>query len=79
MQGRWAGGVYLIVVVITSILDVEVQEAGWGEMRDVIKVDELSEGLLAAVLGPVCSHGFGFGRPARRVVMVQRYRAAHQW
>lgn len=53
--------------------------AGPGEMRDVIKVDELSEGLLAAVLGPVCPHGFGCSWPARWVTLVQRHGAALKW
>ena len=58
------------------ILDVEELEAvGRGEMRDVIKVDELSEGLLAAVFGTVCSYEFGCSRPARRASLVQRHRA----
>ncbi|KAJ4836906.1 hypothetical protein Tsubulata_034697 [Turnera subulata] len=39
------------IKVLHPILDVEEQEAGSGEMRDVIKVDGLFEGLLAAVLG----------------------------
>ncbi|KAM0970196.1 hypothetical protein ACFX13_018565 [Malus domestica] len=52
-QGEVAGVVgSLVVRGIASILDVEALEAGRGEMRDVIKVDEHSEGLLAAFLGP---------------------------
>jgi hypothetical protein len=60
-------------------LDVEDLEAGAGEMRDVIKVDELSEGLLAAILGPLCPHRFGCSGPARRVTLVHRQRAALEW
>lgn len=71
--GRWfqvgAGG--------APELDVEPHlEAHLGEMRDVIEVDKFSEGLLAAVLGPLCAHGFGFRGPARWTSLVQRHRAA---
>ncbi|KAM0970195.1 hypothetical protein ACFX13_018565 [Malus domestica] len=53
LSGEVAGVVgSLVVRGIASILDVEALEAGRGEMRDVIKVDEHSEGLLAAFLGP---------------------------
>ena len=65
--------------VIASNLDVEELEAGPGEMRDVIKVDKLFEGLLAAVLGPLHPHWFGSSRPARWAALVQRQRAAYEW
>jgi hypothetical protein len=48
-------------------------------MRDVIKVDKLFEGLLAAVLGPLHPHWFGSSRPARWAALVQRQRAAYEW
>lgn len=77
--GEEAAGVLVGKGVITSILDVEELEAGPGEMRDVIKVDELSEGLLAAVLGQICPCRFGCSRPARWATLVQRHRSAHEW
>ena len=64
---------------IASILDVEDLEAGPGEMRDVIKVDKLTEGLLGAILGQLCPLGFRCSRPARWITLVQRHRAAHEW
>lgn len=69
----------LVVKGIASILDVEAFEAGPGEMRDVIKVDELSEGLLAAFLGPVWTRRFGCSWQTRRATLVQRHWAAHEW
>jgi hypothetical protein len=65
--------------VIASNLDVEELEAGPGEMRDVIKVDKLFEGLLAALLGPLRSHRFGSSWPARWATLVQRHRTAYEW
>lgn len=66
-------------VDIASILDADELQAGLGEMRDDIKVDELSEGLLAAVLGQICPQGFGCSGPARWIILVQRHWAAHEW
>lgn len=64
---------------IASISDVEELEAGPGEMRDVIKVDKLSEGLLGTVLEPLRPHRFGCSRSARWTTLVQRHRSAHEW
>lgn len=64
---------------IESISDEEELEAGPGEMRDVIKVDKLSEGLLGTILGPLCPRRFGCSRPARWTTLVQRHRSAHEW
>lgn len=55
---------------IASILDVEAFEAGPGEMRDVIKVDELSEGLLATILGRICKCRFRCSWQTRRITLV---------
>uniref|UniRef100_A0A6N2NIS5 Uncharacterized protein n=1 Tax=Salix viminalis TaxID=40686 RepID=A0A6N2NIS5_SALVM len=60
-------------------LDVEELEAGPGEMRDVIKVDKLFEGLLAAILEPSRPLRFGSSWPARWATLVQRHRAAYEW
>lgn len=62
-----------------SKLDVEDSDAGLGEMRDVIKVDELFEGLLAAILEPFCPYRFRCSRSARWATLVQRHRAAYEW
>lgn len=62
-----------------SILDVEALEAAPGEMRDVIKVDELSEGLLATILGPICTARFGCCWQTRWVTLVQRHWATLEW
>lgn len=63
-----------------SELDVEQDsEAHFGEMRDVIEVDKFSEGLLAAVLGPLFAYRFGYRGPTRWTSLVQRHWAALEW
>lgn len=61
---------FLVGRGIASILDVEALDAGAGEMRDVIKVDELSEGLLATIFGRICTRRFGGIWQARRITLV---------
>uniref|UniRef100_A0A6N2M9W5 Uncharacterized protein n=1 Tax=Salix viminalis TaxID=40686 RepID=A0A6N2M9W5_SALVM len=70
---------FIGISVIASSLDVEELEAGPGEMRDVIKVDKLFEGLLAAILEPSRPLRFGSSWPARWATLVQRHRAAYEW
>ena len=79
VQGKRADKFFGVGVVFASISDVEVLEAGPGEMRDVIKVDELSEGLLAAILGQICPRRIGCSGPARWFTLVQRHGTAHEW
>lgn len=65
-----------------SILDVEELEAGSGAMRDVIKLDELPEGLLAAMCRwSLASWGqwFRFGWLPRWATLVQGPWPPHQW
>lgn len=78
---RWrdSGSTSLIRRVFASILDVEELEVSRGEMRDVIKVDRISEGLLAALFGPVFALGFRYCGPAGWTSLVQRHRTALDW
>lgn len=58
------------------LLDVEKSVAGLDEMRDVISIDEPTEGLLATIIGSTHSCGFRLSGQARRASMVQGRRAA---
>lgn len=52
------------------LLDVEKLVEGLDEMRDVISIDELSEGLLATIIKSTHSCGFRWHGPARRASLV---------
>lgn len=45
-------------LLLASILDVAELKVDLGEMRDVIEVDIIPEGLLAAVFRPLFTLGF---------------------
>ena len=49
------------------------------EMRDVIGVDELFEGLFSAKVGSICSRRVGCRGSARRAIVVQRQWTALEW
>ena len=60
-------------------IDVENSEAGVGEMRDVIGVDELPAGLLVAVIRTLCPHRLRCFRAAGRAALVQGLGTALEW